>query len=325
VKSSDIKVWVLFGGPSREREVSIKSGNGIAKALKSKGYVVEAFDVQPGPAIHSLNWAQPPDIVFLGLHGTWGEDGVIQGFLESLKIPYVGSDVQASVLSFHKGLSKMLMSAAGIPVPFSYSIKGLDSFQNMENSGNLSREFFSNDWYLKPAREGSTIGIERFRGTTFKGSSARSEFYRLLNLVLEFDQDVLIEEWIEGPELTVPVLNGKALPVVEIRPDSKFYDYSSKYTVGKTQYFCPAPLSMDDTLLCQSLAEKTFRCLSCLDYGRVDIMLGKNGPKVLEMNTLPGMTETSLVPKSAMAAGLDYATFLDVLLKSSMERQRASQ
>ncbi len=315
------KIWVLFGGHSSEREVSLRSGKGIVEALSGKGYEVKGYDVRPGLSFLSLDWKNPPDIVFIGLHGAFGEDGTIQGFLQTLGIPFVGSGVQASAMSLHKGLAKKQMLAWGIPMPFSYEICGSKGFTVLESSGSLDRDFFSKNWFIKPAREGSTIGIERFRGSEMDSRKSRETFLEMLKIAETFDTDLLIEEWVDGPELTVPVLDGKAFPVIEIRPLSKFYDYESKYTKGKTEYLCPAPLAEKDTLLCQKLAEKSFIALGCSDYGRVDMMLGKDGPKIIEMNTLPGMTETSLVPKSAAVVGLDYASFLEKLVNISYARQ----
>lgn len=317
-----LNIWVLFGGPSKERDVSLRSGKGITEALKAKGHQVSGFDVLPGERLLALDWKNKPDLVFIGLHGSFGEDGTIQGFLEALDVAYVGSGVQSSAICFHKGLAKKQMLAAGIPMPFSYDFSGAAGFSSLEKAGTLPQDFFKKNWFIKPAREGSTIGIERYRGTDLSVGQARDAFLTQLAKSLAFDQDILVEEWIEGAELTVPLIEGKALPVVEIRPDSNFYDYESKYTKGKTHYFCPAPLSASDTKACQEIAEKAFQVLDCRDYGRVDIMLSKQGPKVLEMNTLPGMTETSLVPKSAQAAGLDYASFLDQLVRASLQRQK---
>jgi D-alanine-D-alanine ligase len=153
------------------------------------------------------------------------------------------------------------------------------------------------------------------------GQGGSIEFKKLCIQALDYDECLVIEEWLEGPELTVPVLQGKAMPVVEIRPHDKFYNYESKYTAGKTDYLCPAPLLPEQTEECQRLAEKAFEVLECRDYGRVDFILGKRGPVILEMNTLPGMTGTSLVPKSAAAMGLDYAAFVEALVCSSYDGQ----
>ncbi len=312
------KIWILFGGNSAEREVSLNSGRGIANALKTKGYDVQGFDVSPGPAFYQLPWNTPPDIVFIGLHGTWGEDGTIQGYLESLKIPYVGSGVLASAVSFHKGLAKKQMQQFGVPCAPSFDIVGKHGLDVFKKEGRF-KDIVKKKWFIKPARQGSTIGIQRY------AAEGDEHFLSLCTEALKFDDYLLVEEWIEGRELTVPLLHGRALPIVEIKPHSDFYNYESKYTKGKTEYFAPAALSEDVALKISHISELVFQSLGCVDYGRVDVMLrGDFTPFVLEMNTLPGMTETSLVPKSAAAAGMDYATFLEKLLLGSWKRQHPS-
>jgi D-alanine-D-alanine ligase len=311
-------IWVLYGGSSAEREVSLRSGKGIHEALNSKGFQSELFDVRPGESLQSLNWRDPPDLVFIGLHGTFGEDGVIQGFLESQKIKYVGSDSKSSSLCFNKGLTKKVLQSHGVAVPQGFEFHGESDYKHFLRSSLIPRDFFKTDWFIKPAREGSTVGIERYEGSV---ASSQQDFEKKLLSAMKFDSYILIEEWIKGPEITVPLMFGKALPSVEIRPLSQFYDYESKYTKGKTEYLCPAQIPPQMEKTAQELAEKSFRYLECFDYGRVDIMLAKEGPKILEMNTLPGMTETSLVPKSAKVAGMSYADFLERLVNYSFERQ----
>ena len=322
MKERPQKIWVLYGGSSSEREVSLRTGKGITDALKSKGYEVDGFDIKPGPGLLSLQWNAAPDLVVLGLHGSFGEDGTIQGFLESLKIPYVGSAVFASALCFHKGMTKRRLVAKALPCPFSFDVSGPQGFVELKATREFPKDFYARNWYLKPAREGSTIGILRYRGEDLDESERVRNFENFLSETFKFDSYVLIEEWVEGPEITVPVLHGKALPIVEIRPMTHFYDYESKYTKGRTEYLCPAPLPPDITRRAQELAELSFEALECRDYGRVDMIVSAKGPVILEMNTLPGMTETSLVPKSAAAAGLDYAEFLEKLVLGSFERQR---
>ncbi len=313
-------IWVLYGGISAEREVSLRSGKGVADALKAGGFSVELFDVRP-ETLGALPWSQKPDLIFLGLHGTWAEDGVIQGYLETLGIPYVGSGVLSSALCFHKGLTKTALRAVGLPTPKSFEFSGTKEFESLRSRGTFSNADFSKKFFIKPAREGSTVGIERFDPSGNPNPEAL--FREKLNKVFGFDQDVVVEEWIEGPELTVPVLAGKALEIVEIRPKSHYYDYASKYTAGATEYLCPAPIGAEQTGLIKEICEKTFQALKCADYGRIDVMLGKNGPMILEMNTLPGMTGTSLVPKSAVASGFSYETFCEFLVCYSFDRQSA--
>jgi D-alanine-D-alanine ligase len=314
-------VWVFYGGPSREREVSLKTGAGVAAALEKRGFGVKLIDVRP-ETLDSLPWnSERPDIVFIGLHGHFGEDGVVQGYLETRKIPYVGSGVLASSVSFHKGFTKAILVQEKIPTPASVDFTDENHFLEEERSGRLDKSFFSKNWFIKPAQEGSTIGIERFRSEQIPESQRRDTFLRMLQSAFKFCKDVVVEEWVEGAEVTVPVFEGRALPAVEIRPKSKFYDYESKYTAGATEYLCPAPLSPEMTTTVGGLAVRTFHALKCQDYGRVDFIVGPKGAVVLEMNTLPGMTPTSLLPKSAAQGGLSYEDFVEKLVCQSYARQ----
>ncbi|MEO5667157.1 MAG: D-alanine--D-alanine ligase [Bdellovibrionota bacterium] len=313
-------IWVLCGGPSREREVSLKTGAGVTAALEKKGFAVKSFDVRP-ETLDSLPWASKPDIVFIALHGHFGEDGVVQGYLETRSVPYVGSGVLSSSVSFHKGFTKSILVQDKIPTPAYVEFNNENHFHEEERSGRLGDTFFAKSWFIKPAQEGSTIGIERYRADQIPEGKRRETFLRMLQSSFKFCEDVVIEEWVEGAEVTVPIFEGRALPAVEIRPKSKFYDYQSKYTVGATEYFCPAPLSADITSELASLAVRTFHVLKCQDYGRIDFIVGPQGPVVLEMNTLPGMTPTSLLPKSAAADGLSYEDFVEQLVCFSYRRQ----
>ena len=312
-------IWVLFGGSSSEREVSLRSGRGILEALKSKGFAADGFDVSAGESLKKLDWSHPPDLIYPALHGGFGEDGTLQGFLESLGIPYVGSRVTASALCMHKGLAKRQASAFGVPCPHSFDLAGEQALLSF--LAKPPSEFYRKKWFIKAARQGSTIGVERFDPS--RTSRPEEEFKALAVKAATFDSYILIEEWIEGPELTVTVWNGKALPVVEIRPLSQFYDYESKYTKGKTEYLCPAPITPEQTRTVQRYAEDAFRFLECEDYARADFMLGLKGTLFTEINTLPGMTETSLVPKAAAAAGLSYADFVEQVVLQSFQRRRA--
>lgn len=313
-----------MGGTSSEREVSLRTGAGVAGALKEKGYRVEAFDIRPGKELLELNWSSGPDVVFIGLHGSFGEDGTLQGFLETLNVPYVGSNAKSSSLCFHKGLTKKIVSAVGVPVPTSIDIQGADGFGNAKKIGLMKESDYLKNWFIKPAREGSTVGIERHRGSEFQDSQlARTQFEEALQRALKYDSYVLIEEWVEGVEVTATVFEGQALPLVEIRPQSKFFDYKSKYTKGLTDYFCPAEIDSRLTQLTQEFAKRSFAALECRDYGRADFILGPTGPVFLEMNTLPGMTETSLVPKSARAAGIEYGEFCSRLVEAALLRKRS--
>jgi D-alanine-D-alanine ligase len=313
-------VWVLYGGSSREREVSLKTGAGVAAALEKKGFATQLFDIRP-EMLDSLPWNTKPDLVFIALHGHFGEDGVIQGYLESRRVPYVGSGVLSSSVCFHKGFTKSILIHDKIPTPAYVEFIDEAHFFDEERGGRLAPNFYSKSWFIKPAQEGSTIGIERYRAEMIPESKRRETFLRMLQNSFKFCSDVVVEEWIDGPEITVPIFEGRALPAIEIRPKSKFYDYESKYTVGATEYLCPAPLSEEMSGLVSSLAVRTFHVLKCQDYGRIDFIIGADGPLVLEMNTLPGMTPTSLLPKSAAADGMSYESFVEALVCFSYRRQ----
>ena len=318
--NSSKNVWVLYGGLGSEREVSLKTGKGVVDALTRKGYAVQGFDVNP-KSLDALPWTQKPDVVFIGLHGHFGEDGRIQGYLETKEVAYVGSGVLASSLSFHKGFTKNTLNHLNIPTPQGFEFQGEAHFLDEERGGHLSDGFFGKNWFIKPAQEGSTVGIERYRGCEIEPSRQKEEFLKQLSSAAKFSEDVLVEEWIDGPELTVPVLDGRALPSIEIRPKSRFYDYQSKYTVGATEYICPAPFGDEVLERLSSLAVRTYYALKCQDYGRVDFILGPKGPVVLEMNTLPGLTPTSLFPKSAAVDGMSYDDLVETLVRLGLRRQ----
>jgi len=298
-------VWVLYGGSSQEREVSLKTGAGVLAALKEKGFEAKGFDVRPGQLM-SLPWENSkPDIVFIALHGHFGEDGALQGFLEAQGVAYVGSGVMSSAICFHKGFSKYVLNVAGVSVPKSFDFAGEEHFLAETRRGTLPLDFYEKKWFIKPAQEGSTIGIERYDPSLIEPFNREAEFYRKFQVSVKYCKDVLVEEWIEGAEVTVPIFEGRAMPSVEIRPKSKFYDYGSKYTAGETEYICPAELNEYQLQEIADMSIQAFHALKCSDYGRVDLMVSKNKAYVLEMNTLPGMTPTSLLPKSAAVAGMD--------------------
>lgn len=314
-------IWVLYGGSSAEREVSLKSGKNIAAALNAKGFHVELFDVRAGESLMALRWETPPDMVFLGLHGTFGEDGTIQGYLESIKVPFVGSPSFSSALCFDKITTKLLLHSTGIPCIPSFHLfseKDLDSFLS---DPKIEAELSTKRYFVKASRQGSSIGAYRYDPRAHQ--EPLLEFRRLCYEAFRFDSRILIEEWVEGTELTVTVLNGKALPVVEICPKEDFFDYEHKYTKGKSDYFCPARIDAEVFERIQFYAERAYTILGNQDYCRMDFLLDKEGqPFALEMNTLPGMTDTSLTPMAAKAIGMDYPSFLKELVLSSYRRQK---
>ena len=275
----------MLGGPGAEREVSLRSGKAVSEALRRRGHEVAEIDpIKPWKLTPSM------DVVFLALHGWFGEDGTVQRQLEELRVPYTGSGVEASRLAFDKALSKERFRSAGLTVPDEVVIKTPGSRRPAE---------FELPLVLKPAAQGSSVGLSFVR--------KESDWDESLSKAFEFGDSVLCEKLIAGREVTVGVLGEATLPIVEIRPKSGSYDYQNKYTTGATDYFCPAKFPAAQTARIQQAGKRAYDCLGCRDYGRVDIIVSQDGePVVLEVNTLPGMTETSLMPKAAAAAGIGY-------------------
>jgi len=298
-----LKITVMLGGPSAEREVSLRSGDAVAKALRSLGHEVTELDPAPGA------WLLPPgaDVVFLALHGTYGEDGTIQRRLDELGMPYTGCDAESSSIAFDKVLTKQRLVAAGVPTA---------RFAIVNSSHAEWPTGWSPPMVVKPVRQGSSVGL------SFVNDHA--DWRSALALAFRFDSQALVEEKVVGRETTVGVLDGKALPLVEVRPKTGVYDYRSKYTTGATEYVCPAPFDPATTTRIQQAGLAAFEAVGGRDYGRVDVMVRDNGdPVVLEVNTLPGMTETSLLPKAAAAAGIRYAELCERMAILALRRHRA--
>ncbi len=280
-------ITVMLGGPSAEREVSLRTGGAVAKALRTLGHTVDELDPR------GLDWQLPKgtEVVFLALHGTYGEDGTVQRQLDALGVPYTGCDAEASRLGFDKRLTKERCVAAGVPTARFVVVTAADAP-------------WPAGWQppvvLKPVRQGSSVGLQ------FVDRVA--DWPAALAAALQFDSEVLVEERIVGRETTVGILAGVALPVVEVRPKSGAFDYQNKYTAGATDVFCPADLEPTTAARIQAAALGAFHAIGGRDYARVDVMIRPPGePVVLEVNTLPGMTELSLLPKAAAAAGISYA------------------
>ncbi|HKS35976.1 MAG TPA: D-alanine--D-alanine ligase [Verrucomicrobiae bacterium] len=281
-----LHITVMLGGPSAEREVSLKSGEAVAKALRSLDHTVYELDPRDD------SWSLPAgtDVVFLALHGTYGEDGTVQKRLEEEGVPYTGCDSEASRTAFDKVLTKKLCLETGVPTA---------PFEVISSPTTPWPRGWNPPVVLKPVRQGSSVGLQ-FVEDVADWSAALTE-------ALRYDSEILMEEKILGRETTVGILGGEALPLVEVRPKEGSYDYNNKYTAGRTEYFCPAPFDPSATQRIQSAALGAFRAVGGRDYGRVDVMVRANGePVVLEVNTLPGMTETSLLPKAAAAAGFGF-------------------
>ncbi len=295
-----LTISVLLGGPSAEREVSLKSGVAVARALRSLGHRVHEIDPRPG----ALVLPERTDVAFLALHGTYGEDGTVQRELEALRIPYTGCDAESSRIAFDKVLAKERFVAAGVPTARFVVVAAPDT---------PWPEGWNPPVVLKPARQGSSVGLV-FLDRVGDWAPGLAEAFR-------HDSEVLVEARIAGRETTVAILDGKPLPVVEVRPKQGAYDYQNKYTAGRTEYFCPAPFDAVITQRIQAAALNAFQAVGCRDYARVDVMVDASGaPWVLEVNTLPGMTETSLLPKAAAAAGFSYPGLCQAMIDLALRR-----
>ena len=300
-----LNITVLLGGPSAEREVSLRSGAAVASALRSLGHEVSEVD----PRVEG--WKLPPktQVVFLALHGTYGEDGTVQRQLDKLGVPYTGCDAEASHVAFDKFLTKQRCLSAGVPTA---------RFALIDSPAARWPMGWDPPVVLKPVRQGSSVGLQFVERV--------SDWSKALAEAMRFDSQVLIEEKITGRETTVGVLDGKPLPIVEVRPKTGVYDYQSKYTSGATEYLCPAPFDPETTTRIQTAAMGAFKVIGGRDYARVDVMVNGGGrPLVLEVNTLPGMTETSLFPKAAAAAGLGYVELCQKMIELALQRVKGVQ
>jgi D-alanine-D-alanine ligase len=301
VTTQPLVITVMLGGPSAEREVSLRSGKAVAAALRAGGHSVHELDPkEPG-------WALPAgtQVVFLALHGAYGEDGTVQEELERLGIPYTGAGPEASRIAFDKVLTKERCIEAGIATP---------RFTVLNQPGASWPLGWQPPVVLKPVRQGSSVGL-KFVDQVAQWSGALAEAF-------QHDTRVLMEERIVGRETTVGILAGEALPVVEVRPRQGVYDYTTKYTPGASEYLCPAPLNPQLTTRVQAAALGAFRAVGARDYGRVDVMVRHDDePFVLEVNTLPGMTETSLLPKAAAARGLSYGELCQKMIDLALSRK----
>jgi D-alanine-D-alanine ligase len=299
--SRKLNITVMLGGPSAEREISLRSGAAVAKALRSLGHNVSELDPR------TPDWCLPPktDVVFLALHGTYGEDGTVQKQLDAQGVPYTGCDAESSRVAFDKVLTKQRCIKAGVPTA---------KFLTVNTPEAPFPADFKLPMVVKPTRQGSSVGLQFVdRAEDWLGALADA---------LRFDSEVLIEEKIIGREATVAILDGKALPVVEVCPKSGSYDYSNKYTAGATEYYCPADFDKATASRIQSSALGAFKAVGGRDYARVDVMVRPDGsPVVLEVNTLPGMTETSLMPKAAAAAGIDFAVLCRRMVELALKRK----
>ncbi len=299
------KIAVLLGGFSAEREISLKTGNASLRALQQLGYDVVAIDVQQNLP-QQLEKAGI-EIAFIALHGRFGEDGRVQGLLEMLQIPYTGSGVLASSVAIDKVVTKQLLRYHDLPTP------EFDFMRPGDSATDLLARCDHFPVVVKPSREGSTIGITIARN--------RDDLRSGVALAADLDGTVLLEDFIDGSELTVSVLNGTALPVIKIVPESGFYDYQAKYNSGATEYLLPAPIDTDNYQRVQQAAVKACRVLGCRGAARVDFMFCEGEFYCIEVNTIPGMTETSLLPKAAQGAGINFPQLVEqILLDADLDK-----
>ncbi|MBA6362554.1 D-alanine--D-alanine ligase [Colwellia sp. BRX8-4] len=301
----DQRLAVLYGGDSAEREVSLNSGKAITKGLQQAGFDVELIDTR-GFCLADLT-KRNIDRVFIALHGRGGEDGCVQGALQYMGIPYTGSDVLGSALSMDKIRSKQVFQAQGLPTaPFAIVEK--EAYQETQAEKILAA--LGGMVMVKPANEGSSIGMAK--------AKTANELHQALTTAFEYDDQILVEAWINGPEYTVAILGEEALPAIHMETPREFYDYEAKYQSTTTQYHCPAGLSDEDEQALKALALKAFKATGAKGWGRVDVMRNnENKWQLLEVNTVPGMTETSLVPKAAKVHGLSFSELVTKIVAIS--------
>lgn len=298
------RVAVLMGGPSAEREISLQSGNAVLQALQQSGIDARGIDARDSSVLAALQ-EQGADRVFIALHGRWGEDGVMQGALEVLGLPYTGSGVLGSAIAMEKGRCKLMWQGAGLPTP---EFMLLESQQDLESAATT----IGYPMAIKPSREGSSLGVSK--------ASNWEELVQSWQQAKQLDDIVLAEKWIEGTELTVAILGDSVLPVIKLEAAGQFYDFNAKYISDETAYICPCGLPDELESAVQQLAMQAFKVSACSGWGRVDVLLdNENNPYLLEVNTVPGMTSHSLVPMAASQAGLDFNQLVIRILETADE------
>ena len=318
-----MKVAVLAGGRSLERGVSLRSGARVEDALRSLGH--DVVPVDPGADLVRRLKEERPEVAFISLHGPGGEDGTVQELVEILGIPYTGPGVAACVRSMDKVVSKHAMRAAGIPTP-DWVAFNATAFREL-GAGDALEEIEARLGYplvVKPAAQGSSLGVEF--------APSRAEVPEALVAAFSYDDRVLLERYVKGRELAVGILDGDPLPIVEAIPKQEdFFNFEARYQIGRTEYVCPARLAAEDAAAVQDAARRTWEALGCEGFARVDLMLGADdaptgarGPQVLEVNAIPGLTDTSLLPQAAEAAGLSFEDLCARIVELALERSPAS-
>lgn len=301
------KIAVLLGGTSAERDVSLNSGQAVLNALRNQGYDAHPIDPKEFP-VATLK-EQGFDRVFNILHGRGGEDGTMQGLLEQIGIPYTGCGVMASALTMDKMRTKMLWKAFGLPVA---DMEIVTHSSLAELNPHAVVEKLGLPLMVKPSLEGSSVGLTKVK--------AVDELKSAVEFALKFDETVLIEEWLAGDELTVPVLDNEVLPSIKIVPEGEFYDYNAKYISDNTQYFCPSGLPAEREQELRELVKRAYHVVGCRGWSRIDVMMdGKGQFRLVEVNTNPGMTSHSLFPKSAATVGYSFEQLVVKILELSKE------
>ncbi len=297
-----LRIGVIMGGLSSEREISLQSGASIVKELKSRGENVVAIDLD-SRGTEKITAAKI-DVAIIALHGTYGEDGAIQGILEFLGIPYTGSGIMASAVGMNKIMTKKIITFYGISTA---------RWQILDKKEELSGLKIKFPVVFKPEAEGSSVGVYIVKN--------KKEAALCFPKTRKYGR-VLVEEFIKGVEISVPVFMGKTLPIIEIVPANEFYDYESKYTAGKSEHIIPARLTAAGARLAEKTALMVHIALECRDYSRVDMIIRNGSPYVIEVNTHPGMTSLSLFPDSARKAGIAFYDIIMTLVKKAMERKK---
>jgi D-alanine-D-alanine ligase len=310
-----MRIGVLMGGRSLERDVSLRSGRRVSNALGELGHEVLDLDVDENLVTNLKEGSL--DLVYIALHGKFGEDGTVQELLEILDIPYTGPGVFSSAIGFNKALSKEIFLREDIPTP-PFFVLSLATFEEMGAFHSLDEvgDKLGFPLVVKPAAQGSALGV--------KVAASRDDLPEAVRTALHYDERVLLEKFVKGTEVAASILGNEsleALPLVETVPRSGFFDFDSRYTPGLTEYYCPARLEDEVARNAAEVALRTHRALGCLNVSRVDIIIdGEGVPQVLELNISPGMTETSLLPMAAETAGLDFKGLVERLVALAMDK-----
>jgi D-alanine-D-alanine ligase len=306
-----VKVAVLKGGRSLERGVSLRSGARVEDALGRLGHEVVALDV--GPDLVKRLGAERPDVAFVAMHGVGGEDGTAQELLEILGIPFTGPAAVACARCMDKSLAKHAIREAGLPTPdwFAFSETAFRELGAADALGEIERSL-GFPLVVKPSRGGSSLGV--------KFAAGAGEIPQALVSAFSYDDRVLLERFVEGRELAVSVLGDEALPVVEAIPaKGDRYDFEARYEIGRTRFVCPAEIGEEERAAVTETALATYRALGCSGFARIDLILDAGGPQVLEANAIPGLTDTSLLPQAAEAAGMSFEQLVERILDLALE------